>query len=103
AETGAAGLALTGQGVDLVDLDVEDLLDGGLYLRLVCTGGDDEGVLALVEQTVRLLGDDRRDQDVAGVLGVDAHLVASLSALSAFTGPASYAQSAAWVTTLKSD
>src|SRR6478752_4710698 len=80
AETGATALALTVQGVDLVDLDVEDLLDGDLDLRLVGPRVDDEGVLALVEQPVGLLGDDRRDQDVAGVLGVDAHLVASLSA-----------------------
>src|SRR6476469_9348941 len=72
AETGATGLALTVQGV------------------------------ALVDQTVRLLGDDRRDQDVAGVLGVDAHLVASLSALSAFTGPATNASRAAWVKTMSS-
>src|SRR5690349_5801103 len=102
AESGATGLALTVQGVDLVDLDVEDLLDGDLDLRLVRTGVDDEGVLALVEQPVGLLGDDRCDQDVAGVLGVDAHLVASLSALSAFTGPATNASRAAWVKTMSS-
>src|SRR6478735_6328337 len=102
AESGATGLALAVQGVDLVDLDVEDRLDGDLDLRLVRTGVDDEGVLTLVEQTVGLLGDDRRDEDVAGVLGVDAHLVASLSALSAFTGPATNASRAAWVKTMSS-
>src|SRR4051794_24392521 len=111
AESGATGLALTVQGVDLVDLDVEDLLDGDLDLRLVRTRVDDEGVLALVEQAVRLLRDDRRDEDVAGVLGVDAHLASSWSAafsaavsaaLSAFTGPATNASRAAWVKTMSS-
>src|SRR6478735_473261 len=107
AETGATALALTVQGVHLVDLDVEDRLDGDLDLGLVRAGVDDEGVLALVEQTVRLLRDDRRDEDVAGVLGVDAHLASSLaaaalSALSAFTGPATNASRAAWVKTMSS-
>src|SRR3954452_24185065 len=83
AETGATALALTVQRVDLVDLDVEDRLDGDLDLRLVGPGVDEEGVLALVEQAVRLLRDHRRDEDVAGVLGVDAHFASSLSALSA--------------------
>src|SRR3954465_7665795 len=82
AESGATGLALTVQGVDLVDLDVEDLLDGDLDLRLVRTRVDDEGVLALVEQPVRLLGDDRRDQDVARVLAL-AHFSSSPLSVSA--------------------
>jgi hypothetical protein len=35
---------------------------------LLARGVDDEGVLALIEQTVGLLGDHRGQQDVAGIL-----------------------------------
>src|SRR6478672_2476460 len=76
AEPGAAGLADTVEGVDGVNLDVEDALDGDLDLRLVRPRVDDEGVLALVEQRVRLLVNDRRDQDVAGVLSLQSRLCA---------------------------
>src|SRR3954463_4858197 len=73
AEAGTPRLALAVHRVDRVDLDVEDLLDGDLDLRLVRPGVDEERVLALVEQAVGLLRDDRGDEDVAGVLDVDAH------------------------------
>ena len=61
-------LPCTVQRVDRGDLDTEDLLDGELDLGLVRARVDDEGVLALVDQAVALLGDDRRDDDVARVL-----------------------------------
>src|SRR5690606_5886622 len=57
-------------------LDVEDLLHGDLDLGLVRARVHDERVLALVEQPVGLLGHDRCDQDVAGVL-TDAHFSSS--------------------------
>src|SRR3954468_8310089 len=60
-------LALPVERVDGAHLDVEDLLDGDLDLRLVGVRPDKERVLVLVEQTVALLGDDRREQDVARV------------------------------------
>src|ERR687884_2125395 len=63
-EPGAAPLALPVDRVDRGDLDVEHLLDRLADLGLVRVGVDDEGVLALVEQAVALLGDDRREQDV---------------------------------------
>src|SRR6478672_4232452 len=77
AEAGATGLALAVQRVDGVHLDVEDPLDRDLDLGLVGPRVDDEGVLALVEQPVGLLRDDRREQDVARVLAQVAHLVSS--------------------------
>src|SRR3954465_249116 len=67
AETGPTGLALPVRCVDRIDLDAEDLLDGNLDLGLVRPRVDEEGVLALVEQAIALLGDDRREQGVAGV------------------------------------
>src|SRR5579885_3500716 len=81
AEPRAAGLADAVEGVHGVDLDVEDALDGDLDLGLVGSRVDDEGVLALVQQGVRLLRHDGRDQDVAGVLtgGESAHLVSSVT------------------------
>src|SRR6476661_10293127 len=79
AEPRATGLALAVHGVDRVDLDAEDLLDGDLDLGLVGPRVEDEGVLALVEQRVRLLRDDRSDQDVAGVLAL-AHFSSSVLA-----------------------
>src|SRR4051812_18366171 len=66
AESGATGLAVTVRGGDFVHFDVEDLLDGVFDLRLVRARVDDEGVLALVEQPVRLRGADRGDEDVMG-------------------------------------
>ena len=59
--------------VDALDLDAEDLLDRELDLGLVRAGVDEERVLALVDEPVALLGDDRREDDVARVL-VDARL-----------------------------
>src|SRR6478672_7515072 len=95
----AAGLAGTVQGVDGVDLHTEDALDRDLDLGLVGARVHDEGVLALIEKAVRLLGDHRGDQDVAGVLGQRAHLASSFSALA---GPATKASRAAWVKTMSS-
>src|SRR3954451_11702633 len=93
AELGPARLALTVEGVHRGDLDAEDLLDGELDLGLVRAGVDDEGVLALVDQPVALLGDDRRDDDVARVLverrahaGTSSVVVAG-SAASAWSAP----------------
>src|SRR5690348_8146974 len=80
ATAGALALALAVERVDVADLDVEDLLDGDLDLRLVGVRRDDEGVLVVVEQAVALLGDDRREQDVARV-GQVAHADSSSSAL----------------------
>src|SRR3954467_2280799 len=81
-EAGATGLALAVQRVDRVHLDVEDALDRDLDLGLVGPRVHDEGVLALVEQSVGLLRHDRREQDVAGVLAQVAHLVSSTTSLS---------------------
>src|SRR4051794_40395048 len=78
AELGAARLGLTVDGVHRSDLDVEDLLDRELDLRLVRAGVDDERVLALVDQAVALLGDHGRDDDVARVLVVAAHAETSV-------------------------
>src|SRR5581483_3451799 len=47
-------------------LDLEELLDRLADLRLVRVRVDAERVLARLDQAVALLGDDRRDQDLAG-------------------------------------
>src|SRR6186997_1393955 len=78
-ELGATGLALAVERVDRVDLDAEHALDGDLDLGLVRPRVDDERVLALVEQTIGLLGDHRGIQDVARVLVQRAHVVSSCS------------------------
>ncbi len=54
-------------GVHGVDLDAEDLLDRDLDLRLVRVGVHDERVHVVLDQSVGLLGDDRSQDDVAGV------------------------------------
>src|ERR687890_2336307 len=82
----ALALALAVDRVHAEDLDVEDLLDRDLDLRLVGLGQDDERVLVLVEQAVALLGDDRGQQDVPGV--ADAHLVSSLALVGRVSGAA---------------
>src|SRR6476469_9084580 len=96
AEAGTPRLALAVHRVDRVDLDVEDLLDGDLDLRLVRPGVDEERVLALVEKAVGLLRDDRGDEDVARVLDVDAHF--SVPFVAAVTN----ASNAPWVKTTSS-
>src|SRR6478609_1586207 len=68
AEAGAAGLADAVDRVDRSDLDAEDLLDGELDLSLRGAGDDQEGVLALVDEPVALLRNDRLQDDVARVL-----------------------------------
>jgi hypothetical protein len=65
---GATPLSLTVQRVDAGYLHTEDLFDGVPDLALVRFGCDDERVLALVKQPVALLGDDRPEEDVAGVV-----------------------------------
>lgn len=76
-ESGPLTLALTVGGVDARHLDAEDLLDGNLDLRLVRVRVHQEGVGAFLDQSVGLLGDDRSEQDVAGVSD-GAHLASSL-------------------------
>src|SRR5690606_21200424 len=62
-------LALAVERVDLLDLHAgPDGLDRVADLGLGGAGSDDEGVDAGVEQSVGLLGDDRPDDDVAGIL-----------------------------------
>src|SRR5665648_727993 len=113
-ELGAPGLALAGDRVDRRHLHPEHLLHGDLDLGLVGPGGHHERVLALVEQGVTLLGDHRRDQDVARVLVQDGHLVSSASRAAASVevataltprplGRARNASSAALVNTTSSD
>src|SRR5699024_3919648 len=101
AEPGPPGLAGAVHGVHGVDLDVEDLLDGDLDLGLVGPRVDDERVLAVVEEPVGLLGDDRTDQDVARFcqLRCGAHLPSSSVV---FARPARKASRAAWVKTMSS-
>src|SRR6185437_4811115 len=68
AEPGTPPLALPVKGVHAGHLDPEHFLDRLLDLRLVGVRRDDERVLALVEQAVALLRDDRPQQDVPGVI-----------------------------------
>src|SRR3984957_17435175 len=75
---GAPALALPVHGVDPGHLDPEHGLDRQPDLGLVGLRGDDEGVLALVEQPVALLRDHRPQQDVPRVV-VPAHWTAALS------------------------
>src|SRR5690625_917575 len=78
AGAGPPGLALPVRRVHRADLDAEDRLDGVLDLGLVRARVDEEGVLALVDEVVALLGDHRGDDDVPGVLVVlGAHLASS--------------------------
>src|SRR5918911_3283222 len=116
-DAGAAALALAVDRVDRGDGHAEDLLDRLADLGLVGGRVHDERVLALVEQAVALLRDDRREQDVARV-AVDlpdlAHRDTSSSSpdVAAETpvavaprpraGPATNASSAPWVKTTSS-
>src|SRR6478736_4784656 len=68
AEAGAAGLADAVDRVDRSDLDAEDLLDRELDLGLGRAGVHEERVLALIDEPVALLRDDRPQDDVARVL-----------------------------------
>src|SRR5215213_11160610 len=67
AGTGALALALAVGGVHRRDLDLEDLLDRDLDLRLVRVRVNDERVDVVLDQPVGLLGDDRRQDDVARI------------------------------------
>src|SRR5207248_5379255 len=67
AEPGALALAGSVEGVDARHLDVEDLLDGNLDLRLFGVRVNDERALVLVDESIALLRDDRSEQHVAGV------------------------------------
>src|SRR3954465_5698859 len=91
---GPPRLARAVERVDRGHLDVEHLLDRDLDLGLVGVRVHQEGVLVGVEEAVALLGDDRRDQDVAVVLVQGAHS-ASSSAVSAVSVVSSAASSAA--------
>src|SRR5690625_771571 len=74
AEASALALARTVDCVHLLGLDAEDLLHGVLDLALIGAGVDQEGVLALVDVVVGLLGDHRSDDHIAGIfLSQDAH------------------------------
>jgi hypothetical protein len=64
----ALRLRLHPHGVDLHDMDVEELLDSVGNLLLRCLGSNLEGVLALLHEVKGTLGDDRADDHV--VLGV---------------------------------
>src|SRR5690606_24708607 len=59
-----ARLAADGHGVDLLDLDIEQFLDGPADLRLGGPAADHEGVLALGHLLHALLGDHRAQDDV---------------------------------------
>src|SRR6478735_5831210 len=96
AEPGPLALALTVGGVDAGHSHAEDLLDGNLDLRLVRVRVHQEGVGAFLDQSVGLLGDDRGEQDVAGI-GDGAHLLSSFCAASA--GPWMNALSASTLNT----
>src|SRR4051794_12411250 len=89
AEPRAAGLARAVDRVHAGDLDAEDLLHGELDLGLVRARVDDERVLALVDQPVALLGDDRRDDDVARVLVERRAHAGTSSVVAAATSPVS--------------
>src|SRR3954451_17422215 len=67
ARAGALALAVAVQRVHADDLHAEHLLDRDLDLGLVGAWRDDERVLVLLEQPVGLLGDHRREQNVAVV------------------------------------
>ena len=60
-------LALADQRVDGLDLDVEQALDGGLDLGLGRGPGHLEDDLVGFRDERRLLGDDRREDDVVGL------------------------------------
>src|SRR4051794_32784218 len=66
-DPGPLALALTVEGVDAGHLDVEDLFDGDLDLRLVGVRANEERVLVLVDEAVALLRDDRSEQHVARI------------------------------------
>src|SRR3954447_12610792 len=106
AGAGALALARAVQRVDAEHLDPEHLLHGDLDLCLVGVRPDDEGVLAVLEEPVALLGDHRRQQDVPRVgdhfaasfsLAAPGSLAARERRVSAAIGPARNVSSAALV------
>src|SRR5690625_3504624 len=106
-EAGALLLAFPVHRVDRGDLDVEDLLDGDLDLRLVRPPVHEEGVLALVEQVVAFLRNDRGDDDVVRVAAVSGGHFCSCSTSAAeavsdlpAAGPATNCSRAAEVKTI---
>src|ERR1700730_10583484 len=76
-------LALADMGVDALDLDVEQLLDRLLDLRLGRTPGDLEHHLAAFRGERRFLGDDRRDDHIVIARMGPAHLKRGSNASSA--------------------
>src|SRR6185312_7382983 len=75
------GLALAQDGVDGQHLDLEQLLDGSLDLGLGRVAADLEYHLVRFGSHARLLGDDRREDDV--VCGERTHLNRASSASTA--------------------
>src|SRR5260221_11157132 len=76
-------LALADVGVDALDLDVEQLLDRLLDLRLGRTSGDLEHHLVAFRGERRFLGDDRRDDHIVIARIGRAHLKRASNASSA--------------------
>src|SRR3954471_8032619 len=76
-------LAFADQRVDALDLDVEQLLDRFLDLRLGRGARDLEHNLIVLGRGRRLFGDHRRDQDVVMARVGGAHLKRASSASSA--------------------
>src|SRR6266852_3946727 len=76
-------LALADQRVDALDLDVEQLLDRFLDLRLGRGARDLEHDLVALGRVRRLLGDDRREDDVVVARVTGAHLKRASSASTA--------------------
>jgi hypothetical protein len=58
------GLGTDLQGMDLLDLDLENRLNGLTDLGLVCLGMNLEGVLVILHHTAAFLGDDRPNDDI---------------------------------------
>src|SRR5690606_16150033 len=103
AELGSTRLALLVEGVDRRDLHVEDLLDRELDLGLVRAGVHLEGVLALVDEVVALLGDNRCENHVARIFERGAHaLTSSVFLAAAFECDAMKPSIAAFVKTMSS-
>src|SRR5262249_28096792 len=77
AGTGPLALSLAVKRVHRQHADVEDLLDRDLDLRLVRVRVNQERVPVVVELAIALLGNDRRENDVARIRD-RAHLSVSL-------------------------
>src|SRR5215210_4026195 len=74
--------------VDRQHFDVEELLDGLPDLRLVRVFVDAERVLAVLDQAVALLGDDRREQDLVRMQAHAPALLWTISSAASLTSSA---------------